>query len=79
MAERELDLWSFMEGIDDAMVGIQKVLGMYPRCKFCDSYHIVRNGSRRGTQYYLCRDCGYTGPVIRYLVPSTTRCLNSRP
>lgn len=58
MAEQELDLWSFMEGIDTAMVGMQKALGMYPRCKFCDSYNVVRNGSRRGTQYYLCRDCG---------------------
>lgn len=53
MAERELDLWSFMQGIDSAMVGTQKTLGMYPRCKFCDSYNVVRNGSRSGIQYYL--------------------------
>lgn len=27
-------------------------------CKFCGSMNIVRNGTRRGTQYWLCRNCG---------------------
>ena len=29
-----------------------------PQCKFCQSYAVVRNGRRRGTQYWLCKDCG---------------------
>ena len=28
------------------------------RCKFCNSRNIVRNGKRRGTQYWLCKNCG---------------------
>jgi transposase-like protein len=28
------------------------------RCKFCESYRVVKNGKRQGTQYWLCRDCG---------------------
>lgn len=28
------------------------------RCKFCNSRDIVRNGKRRGTQYWLCKNCG---------------------
>jgi transposase-like protein len=27
-------------------------------CKFCGSINIVRNGTRGGTQYWLCRNCG---------------------
>jgi putative transposase len=27
-------------------------------CKFCGSMNIVRNGTRGGTQYWLCRNCG---------------------
>ena len=26
-------------------------------CKFCGSTNIVRNGTRQGTQYWLCRNC----------------------
>jgi len=29
-----------------------------PQCKFCQSYAVVRNGKRRGTQYWLCKNCG---------------------
>lgn len=29
-----------------------------PRCKFCGSWAVVKNGKRRGTQYWLCKDCG---------------------
>jgi len=28
-----------------------------PKCKFCQSTHVVKNGKRSGTQYYLCRNC----------------------
>lgn len=28
-------------------------------CKFCGSQDVVRNGTRRGTQYWLCKDCGH--------------------
>lgn len=28
------------------------------RCKFCNSPNIVRNGTRKGTQYWLCKNCG---------------------
>lgn len=27
-------------------------------CKFCKSTKVVRNGKRRGIQYYICRNCG---------------------
>jgi len=29
-----------------------------PRCKFCGSDNVVFNGHRKGTQYFLCRNCG---------------------
>jgi putative transposase len=29
-----------------------------PRCKFCQSTNVVKNGKRNGTQYYLCKECG---------------------
>lgn len=29
-----------------------------PRCKFCRSWAVVKNGKRRGTQYWLCKNCG---------------------
>jgi len=29
-----------------------------PKCKFCQSTNVVKNGKRNGTQYYLCRNCG---------------------
>ena len=29
------------------------------RCKFCQSHHVVKNGIRSGTQYWLCKDCGH--------------------
>ena len=32
------------------------VSGM-PNCKFCHSIHVVKNGHRKGTQYYICKDC----------------------
>ncbi len=28
------------------------------RCKFCNSRNIVRNGKRKGTQDWLCKECG---------------------
>jgi len=29
-------------------------------CKYCQSSRIVRNGSRKGLQYWLCKDCGHS-------------------
>ncbi len=29
-----------------------------PKCKFCQSTNVVKNGKRNGTQYYLCKNCG---------------------
>jgi putative transposase len=29
-----------------------------PRCKFCQSTSVVKNGMRNGVQYYICRECG---------------------
>ncbi len=29
-----------------------------PKCKFCQSVDVVKNGTRNGVQYYLCKDCG---------------------
>lgn len=28
-------------------------------CKYCGSKNVVRNGTKAGYQYYLCRDCGH--------------------
>ncbi len=28
-------------------------------CKYCGSQAVVRNGKRRDTQYWLCKDCGH--------------------
>lgn len=36
-----------------------QVIGVdMPRCKFCQSTSVVKNGKRNNVQYYLCRDCG---------------------
>jgi transposase-like protein len=38
---------------------IRKVdLTTMPTCKFCGSDNVVYNGHRKGTQYFLCRNCG---------------------
>jgi putative transposase len=29
-----------------------------PRCKFCQSTAVVKNGKRNGVQYYICKECG---------------------
>ena len=29
-----------------------------PKCKFCQSANVVKNGKRNGVQYYLCKNCG---------------------
>jgi putative transposase len=29
-----------------------------PRCKFCGSTDVVKNGKRNAVQYYLCKNCG---------------------
>jgi len=29
-----------------------------PRCKFCQSTAVAKNGTRNGVQYYLCKECG---------------------
>ena len=29
-------------------------------CKHCGSKNVVKNGTKAGYQYYLCRDCGHT-------------------
>jgi len=29
-----------------------------PKCKFCGSTDVVKNGTRNGVQYYLCKNCG---------------------
>ena len=29
-----------------------------PKCKFCQSTSVVKNGKRNGVQYYLCKNCG---------------------
>jgi putative transposase len=28
------------------------------KCKFCNSTELVKNGHRKGTQYWICRECG---------------------
>lgn len=29
-----------------------------PQCKFCQSTAVVKNGTRNGVQYYICKECG---------------------
>jgi putative transposase len=29
-----------------------------PKCKFCQSTAVVKNGKRNGVQYYICKECG---------------------
>ena len=39
-------------------------------CKFCNSPDIVKNGTRRGTQYWLCKNCG-RGFVANQALPKS--------
>jgi transposase-like protein len=39
-----------------------------PTCKFCGSTDVVRNGHRKGVQYWLCKRCGH-GFVDNQAVP----------
>ena len=42
-----------------AIKTIQKTVNIdMPRCKFCQSTAVVKNGTRNGVQYYLCKECG---------------------
>ncbi len=53
------------------------------RCKFCHAERVVRNGKRKGVQYWLCRECGKTFgsrqtiPGMRYPVPVVAFTLTS--
>ena len=47
---------------------LRKVEVIETRCKFCGSTNVVRNGHRRGTQYWLCKTCG-RGFVNNQAVP----------
>ena len=39
--------------------GLQKSKrGTVVYCKFCKSSEVIKNGSRRNTQYWLCKNCG---------------------
>jgi len=60
MQQEPFNLYWFLEGVDAGTEGVQKMLKeeLYPHCKFCDSSSVVRNGTRRGTQYWLCKNCG---------------------
>jgi len=45
--------------IDSLADVIRKLdINTMPRCKFCQSDNVVFNGHRKGTQYFLCRNCG---------------------
>jgi transposase-like protein len=36
-----------------------KAIGVdMPQCKFCQSTYVVKNGTRNGVQYYICKECG---------------------
>jgi len=58
--EPPYSLYWFLQGVDAGSKGVQEVLRdeLWPHCKFCDSSHVVRNGTRQGTQYWLCKNCG---------------------
>jgi transposase-like protein len=38
---------------------LSKVEIIETKCKFCGSTDVVKNGHRKGTQYWLCRHCGH--------------------
>lgn len=45
--------------IDMAVETISKAIDVdVPKCKFCQSINVVKNGIRNGVQYYLCKECG---------------------
>jgi transposase-like protein len=52
-----------------------------PLCKFCGSDSVVRNGHRKGTQYWLCKNCGHgfvdnkNAPKSRYPADTVARAL----
>lgn len=47
---------------------LRKVEIIEVKCKFCKSPSVVKNGTRGGTQYWLCRSCG-RGFVANKAVP----------
>jgi len=47
---------------------LNKVEIIEVKCKFCKSTNVVKNGTRKGTQYWLCKDCG-RGFVANRAVP----------
>ncbi len=47
---------------------LRKATMTMPKCKFCRSEDVVFNGHRKGTQYFLCRNCG-RGFVNNQAVP----------
>ena len=49
---------------------ISKSEMIMPTCKFCQSTNVVRNGHRKGTQYWLCKNCGH-GFVDNKAVPKS--------
>jgi putative transposase len=49
-----------IEGLIDMQYdALTKVVSVdMPTCKFCQSTSVVKNGTRNGVQYYLCKECG---------------------
>lgn len=60
-----------IDGLLNAMGDwLNKVEITETKCKFCGSTNVVKNGHRKGTQYWLCRTCGH-GFVNNRAVPKS--------
>lgn len=60
MKRRKFNFWSYVEGMERGSKEIMKLVeeDSSPQCKFCGSPRVVKNGTFRGTQNWLCRNCG---------------------
>jgi|WetSurMetagenome_2_1015567.scaffolds.fasta_scaffold247750_1 putative transposase len=55
--DAELEAYrKLVHALGDYVVNSESTL---PACKFCGSDKVVRNGHRKGTQYWLCKHCGH--------------------
>jgi len=53
------DFGSFAEQLKDFIEHVKKLADRPDvTCKFCHSDEVVKNGIRKGTQYWLCKNCG---------------------
>jgi putative transposase len=40
-------------------IALNEIVQNNPTCKYCHSSHVIKYGTSKGTQVYLCRDCNH--------------------